>query len=132
MKIAVTYTNELVEQHFGQTTEFKTYTIENGKIINQEFISTAGYAHGTLVDLLKLNNIDTLICGGLGGGAKTLITQAGIKLVPGVTGKADAAISSYLKNTLEFDPDISCAGHHHDGEEHNHGDSCGSHDNGHM
>lgn len=128
MKIAVTYSNELVEQHFGQTNQFKIYTIENGKITNQEVISTAGYAHGTLVDLLTLNKVDTLICGGLGGGARTAITQANINLIPGAKGKADEAVTAYLSDNLDYDPDISCAGHHHDGEEHTHGESCGSHE----
>ena len=128
MKIAVTYSNELVEQHFGQTNQFKIYTIEDGKISNKEIISTAGYAHGTLVNLLTLNGVDTLICGGLGGGAKTAICQANIKLIPGVTGKADSAVEAYLADNLDFDPDISCAGHHHDGNEHTHGESCGSHE----
>ncbi len=127
MKIAVTYNNELVEQHFGQASEFKIYAVEDGKITNQEIKSTTGYAHGTLVDLLTKSGVDTLICGGLGNGAKTLITQANIKLIPGVTGKADEAVKAYLNNNLDFDPDISCAGHHHDGENHSHNNSCASH-----
>ncbi|MGD1817674.1 MAG: NifB/NifX family molybdenum-iron cluster-binding protein [Pleomorphochaeta sp.] len=133
MKIAVTYNNELVEQHFGQTQEFKIYTIEDGKITNQEVKSTDGYAHGTLVNLLALNNVDTLICGGLGGGARTAIAQAGINLLPGVNGKADDAIEEYLKNSLVYNPDISCSGNHHgEGHNHSHDGSCGSHDNGHT
>jgi predicted Fe-Mo cluster-binding NifX family protein len=113
MKIAVTYASGLVEQHFGNTTEFKIYTIENGKKTNQEIISTEGYAHGTLFDLLELNKIDTLLCGGLGISAKNIIIQKGIKLIPGVVGKADESVNSFLNDTLVFDPDISCAGHDH-------------------
>ncbi len=113
MKIAVTYTNEIVEQHFGQAKEFKIYTIEKGEIKNHEVISTEGYEHGTLVDLLTSNNVDTLICGGLGVGAKTLVTQANIKLVPGVQGNADDAVKAYLAEKLDFDPEASCIGGNH-------------------
>lgn len=130
MKIAVTYENELVCQHFGQTKEFKLYTIENGEIKNQEVKPATGFAHGTLANFLTLNDVEVLICGGLGGGARTAITQAGITLIPGVIGNCDKAVKEYLANTLNFNPDISCAGHHH--ENNSHEDSCGSHGNGHT
>jgi predicted Fe-Mo cluster-binding NifX family protein len=42
MKIAVTYENGQVFQHFGHTENFKIYDIEEGKIANAVVISTAG------------------------------------------------------------------------------------------
>lgn len=36
MKIAVTYENGEVFQHFGHTEEFKLYEVEDGKVISSE------------------------------------------------------------------------------------------------
>ncbi|MGD1821302.1 MAG: NifB/NifX family molybdenum-iron cluster-binding protein [Pleomorphochaeta sp.] len=134
MKIAVTYNNGLIEQHFGQAQEFKVYTIENNKIVDQEVVSTRGYAHGTLINLLTGNGVNTLICGGLGAGAREAVCRVNINLVPGVQGLADAAVNEYLNNSLNFDPDVTCAGGEHSGGglKHSHEDSDESNDNGHT
>ena len=68
MKIAVTYDNGNVFQHFGRTEQFKIYDVENGKIVSSEVIGNDGLGHGALAGLLANNAIDVLICGGLGGG----------------------------------------------------------------
>ncbi len=133
MKIAVTYNNGLIEQHFGQAQAFKIYTIEDSKITNEEIKSTQGFAHGTLVNLLTLNNVNTLICGGLGGGAKTALAQAGIELLPGAKGKADDAINDFINNSLNYNPNVSCSGGQHSGgKNHSHDDSCESQGDGHT
>jgi len=52
MKVAVTYENGQIFQHFGHTEQFKIYTTENGKIISSEVIDTNGSGHGALAGLL--------------------------------------------------------------------------------
>jgi len=130
MKIAVTYENGLIFQHFGHTEQFKVYEIENKEIISSEVINTSGSGHGALADFLLSNGIDVLICGGIGGGAKMALAQAGIQLMGGVSGNADAAVEAYIKGKLVFNPNVMCNHHgdHHHGEGHNcrHG-TCGSH-----
>ena len=42
MKIAVTYENERIYQHFGHTAQFKVYTVEDGKILSEEIVDTNG------------------------------------------------------------------------------------------
>ena len=133
MKIAVTYENGQIFQHFGHTAQFKLYDVENGKIVNTEVIDTHGNGHGALAGLLSAMNADVLICGGIGGGAQMALAQAGIKLYGGVSGDADEAVGDFLTNSLNYDPEAKCdhSGHHH-GEGHNCGDhgcgsNCGSH-----
>ncbi len=128
MRIAVTYENGMVGQHFGHTEQFKLYDIDNGAVVREQVISTDGRGHGLLAGVLKEAQADTLICGGIGMGARTALTEAGIALCPGVGGAADEAVQAYLSGTLAFNPDESC--HHHDHEEghechHDHG---GDHD----
>lgn len=131
MKIAATYENGNVFQHFGHTEEFKIYEVEGKDIIKSEVINTAGSGHGALAGFLTSHNVDVLICGGIGGGAKMALAQAGIQLFGGVSGSTDAAVDAYLNGKLIFNPNVMC--NHHD-EHHGHGEghSCGSHGHSHS
>ena len=80
MKIAVTYENGQVYQHFGHTEQFKVYTVENGQIVDSQVVDTNGSGHGALASFLKNLGVDTLICGGIGGGAQVTLAAAEIKL----------------------------------------------------
>lgn len=122
MKIAVTYDNGQVFQHFGHTEAFKIYEVRDGAVKDSEVVDTMGSGHGALAGFLKDRGVDTLICGGIGGGAQTALAQAGIKLYGGVTGSADDAVAALLEGKLDFNPDVHCD--HHSHEE---GHSCGNH-----
>ena len=129
-KIAVTYENGEVFQHFGHTKEFKFYTIEDGKIVDTEIMPTFGSGHSLLADFLLLNGVSVLICGGIGGGAQMALANAGIKLFGGVSGDADEAVEAFLSGALEFNPAPRCNHHghnhdHHCGENHHCGGHCG-------
>ncbi len=126
MKIAVTYENGQVFQHFGHTEQFKVYEITDGKITSSSVVDTNGNGHGALAGFLKDLGVDTLICGGIGGGARTALGNADITLYGGVSGDTDQAVEALLNGSLSFDPDASCS--HHDGDHHGHHDgSCGGH-----
>lgn len=128
MKIAVTYENGNVFQHFGHTEKFKVYEIEEGKIAGGQVVDTDGSGHGALAGMLKALKVDTLICGGIGAGAQAALAEAGIRLYGGVSGNADEAVEALLAGNLAFDPDVHCDhhGHDHHGEEHHHGNGhCG-------
>ncbi len=127
MKIAVTYENGLIFQHFGHTEQFKIYDIEDGKIISSEVIDTNGQGHGALAGVLGGAKVDALICGGIGMGAQMALAEAGIKLYGGVQGDADEAVQALAEGRLEYDPDATCDHHgHEEGHECGHGNhECG-------
>ena len=120
MRIAVTYENGQIFQHFGHTEQFKLYDIEDGKIVNEQVVDTSGQGHGALSGFLSLSQADALICGGIGGGAQMALAAAGIKLYGGVSGNADEAVQAFLAGNLGYNPDVHCSHHEH---EH----SCGEH-----
>lgn len=125
MRIAVTYDNGNVFQHFGHTEAFKIYDVDSGEIKANEVVSTNGSGHGALAGFLRLNNVDTLICGGIGGGAQNALAESGIKLYGGVSGNADEAVKALIEGRLEFNPDVQCSHHNH---EHGNGEhQCGEH-----
>ncbi|MBQ2402184.1 MAG: NifB/NifX family molybdenum-iron cluster-binding protein [Lachnospiraceae bacterium] len=125
MRIAVTYENGQIFQHFGHTEQFKVYTIEDGKIVASEVIDTNGSGHGALAGVLSGLNADVLICGGIGGGARMALDAAGIKLYGGVTGDADKAVEAFIAGSLDFNPDVQCS--HHGDHHHDHDHECGNH-----
>ena len=134
MKIAVTYDNGNIFQHFGKTENFKVYETEDQKVVSSEVISSNGKGHGALAGLLKDLGINVLICGGLGGGAQTALAEAGIEVCSGASGDADQAVESYLKGEL-VSAGANCDHHHGEGHScgsHEEGHSCGSHEEGHS
>jgi len=124
MRIAVTYENGQIFQHFGHTEQFKLYDVENGQISELGIIPTNGSGHGALAGFLSQMNADVLICGGIGGGAQAALAQAGIALYAGVSGSADAAVAALLTGELVYAQGATCSHHDH---EHGEGHSCGSH-----
>lgn len=134
MRIAVTYENGQIFQHFGHTETMKFYDIEDGKVVSSEVVDTNGSGHGALAGFLADHGVKALICGGIGGGARNALADAGITLYPGASGSADDAVAALLAGHLDYDPDTVCA--HHHGEDHDcgsqgEGHSCGSHGEGH-
>ena len=111
MRIAVTYENGEIFQHFGRTAQFKVCDVEDNKIVSTEVIDTNGSGHGMLVGVLNALNVDALICGGIGSGAQATLAEAGIKLYGGVSGNADEAVEALLADKLSFNPDIHCDHH---------------------
>lgn len=126
MKIAVTYDNGNIFQHFGRTESFKVYDVEDNKVVSSEVIGSNGVGHGALAGLLADRAVDVLICGGIGGGAQQALSDAGVELVAGAEGDADQAVEAYLKGKL-ISTGANCDHHHHED-----GHSCGDHGEGHS
>lgn len=128
MRIAVTYENGEIFQHFGHTEEFKVYDVQDGKVVASEVVNTNGQGHGALAGVLTALKADVLICGGIGGGAQMALAAAGIKLYGGVSGSADAAVEALLAGNLDYNPAVKCNHHGEHGECHTCGEhGCGGH-----
>ena len=124
MRIAVTYENGEIFQHFGRTEQLKVYDVDSGAIVSEQVVNTNGVGHGAIAGLLSTMQVDALICGGIGMGAQMALAEAGVKLYAGVQGSADEAAKALAEGTLSYDPDAQC---NHHGEGH----GCGGHGEGH-
>ena len=125
MKIAVTYDNGNIFQHFGKTEFFKVYEVENDQVVSSEVIGSNGTGHGALAGLLADQGVDVLICGGIGGGAQAALEEAGVTLCAGAQGDTDQAVEAYLKGEL-VSTGANCDHHHEEGHD------CGHHEDGHS
>ena len=103
--------------HFGRSEQFKIYDIQDGKVLNEQVVGTGGTGHGALAGLLANGGVDTLICGGIGGGAINALAQAGITVYAGAQGSCDACVKALIAGTLAQNGEHT----------HEHGDSCGCH-----
>lgn len=123
MRVAVTYENGNVYQHFGHTEQFKVYDIEDGQIMHEMVMGSNGQGHGALAGLLAAAKADVLICGGIGMGAQMALQEAGVELYAGVTGSADEAVMKLIDGSLKFTREANCDHH----GQHHEGHSCGHH-----
>lgn len=62
MKVAVTYENGEVFQHFGRTPQLKIYEIENGEVKFSQVIDTGETGHGALAGFLQEAGANVMIC----------------------------------------------------------------------
>lgn len=141
VKIGVPYDVEtgLVHQHFGHCPDFKIYIVEDGDVIDSYVIDPQSQGHGAIAAFLAKEEVNFVICGGIGGGAVNALKEAGIKLFAGVNQDADDAVDELLACLLEYDPNPGCGHHHHHdgggccGHHHDHGAEgcgCSEHDHG--
>ena len=122
MKIAITCENNQVFQHFGHTPGFAVFEVADGKIVSEKMLPSGNSGHGALATLLALEQIEVLICGGIGGGAINALGNAGIKVVGGAAGDVREVAEAFVAGTLQVRENFHC-NHHHHGEGH----TCGEH-----
>ena len=125
MRIAVTYENGDVYQHFGHSSQFKLYEVEDGRIVEAHIVDTEGQGHGALASFFNVSRRPYGHCRRYRRRCQTSFGQGSIQLYGGVSGSADEAVKALLAGTLEFDPNPSCGHHGHEGGHHDHHD--GSH-----
>lgn len=117
MKIAVTYDNGNVGQHFGRTEFFKVFTLEEGQLVSGELLSGGDHGHVAKAQFMKDNAIDVVICGGIGQPAAAGVRAAGAEIYPGVTGSVDQVVEDFIAGRLQYNLEAIHAPH---GDHHHH------------
>lgn len=122
MRYAIAMKENQVFQHFGKCPSFLLVDMEEGQFLHKEILDAAGSGHSALVTLLQNANVDTLVCGGIGQGARDALARANINLISGAKGHVDIILNKLSKGSLQDDPSGMC-NHHDEKEAH----SCGEH-----
>ena len=123
MIIAATTQDNEIFQHFGKCPTFTLFTVEEGRVCGKRVIDAEGSGHSALAGFLKQHDVDVVICGGIGQGARDMLADAGMQLVYGVQGNIDAAVARYIAGDLASDPAAQCDHHHEEG----HSCDCANH-----
>lgn len=112
MKYAITCVNQEVFQHFGKCPSFLLVDIENQQVQRQEMLDANGSGHGALAALLANANVQILVCGGIGEGAKSALSNANIEIIGGAKGNIEDILAQLCAGTLHDDPSGACTHHH--------------------
>ena len=88
--------NNDIDKHFGKCKKFKVYTFDQGMLLSQKIVENLEEGHEASVKVLQNENVNVVLCSGIGAEALSLLLQKGIQVYPGVTGDADIAVSSYM------------------------------------
>ena len=103
MKIAVSYKDGEIYEHFGHAEMFAIYEfhgmdVENStkRLIDVHELS----GHEAMVERMKAEGIDAVISGNMGSGAKSMLLANGIVPVVGYCGDADTAAELLILGRL--------------------------------
>jgi predicted Fe-Mo cluster-binding NifX family protein len=123
MKIAVTSQNrKIVTGHAGKCRKFWIYEAAGGVIsgktllelpLEQSFHASHGGPH-------PLDDVDVLICGGMGQGLVNRLQAMGIEGLVTTETDPDHAVASYLAGSLPLGMPESHSGHEHHHGHHRH------------
>ncbi len=115
MRIAVSYDNETnqVFGHFGHAPAFKVYEVEGDNVVSSKVIPSNGMGHTVMVNLIKQENIQVVLCGRIGGHALDGLQEAGIVAYICDSEDADEALQMYLTGKAQEAEATPC-GHDHE------------------
>jgi predicted Fe-Mo cluster-binding NifX family protein len=119
MKIAIACMGRTVSQHFGHCENFMIFETDQAKVLSETSVKNPGHRPGFLPNFLGDQGVETVIVGGIGGGAIEIFNERGITVITGARGNARSAAEAYLNGTLKS-TGAEC-------HEHAHADSCGGH-----
>lgn len=119
-KIAVPVNeSEILEGHFGHSTEFMFFTVSEGLVVSTEKQTPPPHAPGVIPRWIRDNEVTDVIVGGIGQNAIRILEYNQIVIHKGASEKnAQILVNELLNGTLELKPE-NCD-HHHE-HEHGHG-----------
>ncbi len=120
--IAISGTNNKVEEHFGHSSEFQVFSVDGNK--NTKHIKTLSTnqtcgCKSNISKELKEAGVSELLTGNLGRGANIKLTEAGINVITGFSGSIETALKQWLKGDYQTTFKI-CEGGHEEGHQCNH------------
>lgn len=122
MKIALPADGREVNQHFGRSSHFAIIEIQGSDIKDTRVVSAEDLAHNHegLAGLLKNENVEVVIVGGIGPMARQALEQSGMRVITGARGAIDDVARLFAEGQLISRP-VTC----------NHGGhGCGNHSHG--
>lgn len=114
MRIAVAYKDGEIFEHFGHCETFALYDYEGAEVseVTKKLIDCSDrHGHQAMADLMRESRVDAVICGNMGGEAKSLLLSYGIVPVAGYCGSADDAADLLVTGQLPIiDGAGACSG----------------------
>jgi predicted Fe-Mo cluster-binding NifX family protein len=111
-KIAIPTRAEQVDDHFGHCEYYTVFTIEDGKVSNEElYKSPEGCGcKSNIAPLLASIGVKTMLAGNMGMGALNVLNASGIEVIRGCLGNVKDVINGYLNGEVS-DSCVGCHSH---------------------
>ena len=103
MKIAVTYKDGEIFEHFGHCETFAVYDYDLNDLSNVKKVlvdCSDRHGHQAMAELMRDQGVDAVICGNMGAEARALLLSFGIVPVAGYCGDADTAADMLITGQL--------------------------------
>lgn len=113
MKIAVTYKDGEIYEHFGHCETFAIYDYEQADVnqVTKVLVDCSDrHGHQAMADLMRQQGVDAVICGNMGAEARALLLTYGIIPVAGYCGDADTAADMLITGQLPIFDDAGACG----------------------
>jgi len=101
-RFAIPTADKKLTAHFGHCAEFAIINVEDGKIVDETYITPPPHEPGLLPKWLHQQGVNIIIAGGMGQRAQTLFAQNKIEVSVGAPSEEPSAlVLSYLNNSLK-------------------------------
>lgn len=114
MKISVATEGNHVSGHFGHCEGFTMYEVQEGKVVNKEFVKSPGHKPGFLPVFLNDLGANVIVAGGMGETAQELFKENGIEVVVGASGVCDEIVDKFINGEVKSTGSV-CREHEHEG-----------------
>lgn len=118
-KIAIPTNGEALDPHFGRAAGFTVFEVDGNQARFVEVLSSTGlqHQHEGLANMFKNKGIETLVCGGIGGGMINGLKAVGLEVVSGASGNVLEVAKLYAEGKI-VSAGVVCQ--HDHGHEHGH------------
>ena len=100
MKVAIPRFQERVAPCFEYSATIAIFTIESGRVAEQQDFTLQSRLALDRVRLLRDQEVDVLICGGLQDSFEDLVKARGIAVISWVTGEVEPLLARFLRGEL--------------------------------
>ena len=112
IKVAIPTRNGQVDDHFGHCEYYTIYTLDSGKVLNEEtFNAPAGCGcKSNIAPILAEKGVKIMLAGNMGMGALNVLNNSGIEVIRGCSGNVKSVINLYLEGNIS-DNGVGCHSH---------------------
>jgi predicted Fe-Mo cluster-binding NifX family protein len=100
MRVAVACDGDQVGPHFGRCEKFLMAEVQGANVTVLEWMTCPDHEPGLLPRLMRERGVGCVLAGGAGPRAVTMLEEAGIQFIPGVSGPPAEALAALAQGRL--------------------------------
>jgi len=105
VKVAIPRFHERVAPCFEYSATITIFTVEEGRVISQRDFALQSRVALDRVRLLRDQEVDVLICGGVQETFEEVVKARGVEVISWVSGNVEELLKRFIRGSLEPDPE---------------------------